>query len=297
MAYYPISTEFNAVYSLTGPDGSVATFNVPTDPNYVGMLKEITGLDSPDVRESASELVEADGGAHGSFYLGRRPIVMTVAVFGHATLADRTLRIDRARRASAALRGRPGATLPANPTYLQYAAWNGDAVLQWKPSDWATRAYIEVFTPVRRQQPFRETGQWVKELQIPLVSEYATIQSVDTVTVAAGVAAENRGNYPAFPVVEITGASSNPTVSDGTRTFRTTGLSAGSALASGEKVKFDFLTHTGVFTSGARAGQSANRYIDFSTTQWPFLSGYNTSQTFTLGGGGTLSVTYRHTWA
>lgn len=277
MAYYPISTEFNAFFTLTGPDGSVATFNDPSDANYVGMLKEITGLDSPEIRESASELVEADGGAHGYFYLGRRPIVMTAAVFGHATLADRTLRIDRARRASNALRG--------------------DAVLKWKPSDWATRAYIEVYVPVRRQQPFRESGQWVKEIQIPLVSEYATIQSTQLLTVAGGVAAENRGNYPAFPVVSITGPSSNPTVSDGTRTFRTTGLSAGTALASGETVKFDFLNHTGVFTSGARNGQSANRFIDFATTQWPYLSGLGTSQTFTLAGGGTLSVDYRHTWA
>jgi hypothetical protein len=277
MAYYPISTEAGAVYTLIGPDGATAAFNVPSDPNYVGMLKEVTGLDSPEIRESAQELVEADGGAHGSFFFGRRPVVMNAVVFNYATIAERTLRVDRARRASNALRA------------------NGE--LRWKPSDWATRDYIEVYLPFRRQQPFRETGAWVKELQIPLVSEYATIQSVSTVTVAGGVATENRGNAPAFPVVEITGASANCTVSDGTRTFRTTGLAGGSALASGEKLKIDFQTHTAVFTAGARSGQSGNRYIDFSTTQWPYLSGNGTSQTFTLVGGGTLSVTYRHCWA
>lgn len=273
MAYYPIATETGAVYTLTGPDGTVATFNVPSDANYVGMLKEVTGLDSAEVRESTSDLVEADGGAHGSFYYGRRPIVLNCVVFGSPTLDDRTARIDRARRASNAVRA--------------------DATLQWKPSDWATRPYIEVFTTVRRQQPFRETGAWVKELQIPLVSEYSTIQSVSTVTVNTGVASENRGNYPAYPIIEITGASGNPTVSDGTRTFRTTGLT----LAGGEKVKFDMLTHTGVFTAGARNGQSANRYIDFSTTQWPYLSGNGTSQTFALTGSGSATITYRHTWA
>lgn len=276
MAYLPISTEFNALYTLTAPDGSVATFNNPSDPNYVGALTELTGLDSAEVRESAQDLVEADGGAHGSFYLGRRPIVMTCRVFGHASLQEREVRVDRARRASMCLRG------------------NGS--LTWRPSDYAARAasdWMEVFTPVRRQQPFRESGQWVKELQIPLVSEYATIQSTSLITVAAGTAAENRGNWPAFPILEITGVSVNPTVVADGRTFRTTGLT----LATGEKVEFDMLNHTGKFTAGPRVGQSANRHIDFTATDWPYLAGLNSVQTFSMSGGGTLSVRYRHTWA
>lgn len=273
MAYFPLATETGAIYKLVSPAGAVAVFNDPTDPNYVGMLTEITGLDSAEVRENASELVEADGGAHGSFYFGRRPITLTCRVFGHTTLAERTLRMDRARRAALAMRS--------------------DAILSWKPSDWATRTYVETFTPVRRQQPFRESGAWVKELQIALVSEYAYIFSVASKTVNTGVATENQGNMPAFPIVEFTGASSNPTMSDGTRVFRTTGLE----LAAGEKVEFDMLNHTGVFTAGARSGQSANRYINFTTTQWPYVSGNGTSQTFAMTGGGTGKITYRDTWA
>ncbi len=57
------------------------------------------------------------------------------------------------------------------------------------------------------------------------------------------------------------------------------------------------LNHTGLFTSGARVGQSANRYIDFTTTAWPYLTGLGTSQTFALTGGGTATVQYRDTWA
>ncbi len=269
MAYQPLATEIGAVYTLTSPDGlAVAVFNDPASVNYVGALTEVTGLDSAEVRESMSDAVESDGGVHGAFYLGRRPVVLSGRVFGHASVAEREIRLDRARRASLALRG--------------------DSVLKWTPV-----GAQEVFIPVRRQQPFRESGAWVKDFQIPMVSELAVIQSTATVTSGAGVACENNGNWPAFPTVSITGVSANPTVSDGTRTFRTTGLT----VASGETVVFDMRTHTGVFTAGARNGQSANRYIDFATTQWPYLAGQGTTQTFTLTGSGTLSVSYKHTWA
>lgn len=273
MAYYPLATEIGAIYKLQSPDGVIAVFNDPSDPNYVGMLTEVTGLDSAEVRESATDLAEADGGSHGSFYFGRRPITLSGKVFGHATLADRDARMDRARRACLALRG--------------------DATLSWKPSDFATRTFLEVFTPVRRSQPFRESGQWVKEFQIALVSEYAYIFGTTLKTANMGVASENQGSVPAYPLVTITGASTNPTVSDGTRIFRTTGLT----LAAAEVVAFDMSNHTGVFTAGARAGQSANRYIDFTTTAWPYLTGLGTSQTFALTGGGSAQISYRDTWA
>lgn len=269
MAYQPLATEIGAVYTLTSPDAlTVAVFNDPTSGNYVGALTDVTGLDSADVRESASEMVEADGGVHGAFYFGRRPVILSGRVFGHTSITERNARLDRARRASLGLRG--------------------DATLKWTPT-----AAQEVYVNVRRQQPFRESGGWVKDFMIPLVSELAVIQSTAVVTAAAGVAKENQGNWPAYPSVSITGISADPTVSDGTRTFRTTGLS----LASGETATFDMLRHTGVFTAGARNGQSANRYIDFATTQWPYLAGQGTTQTFSLTGGGTLSFGYRHTWA
>lgn len=269
MAYVPLASQYSAVYTLTSADGqSVAVFNDPSSPNYVGTLTEVTGLDSAEVRENAQDLVEADGGAHGNFFLGRRPVVLTAKVYGHATIVERATRIDRARRASLAIRG--------------------DSILRWTPD-----GAQEVFLPVRRNQPFRETGAWNKDLQIPLVSEYATIQSTQLVTVAAGVATENKGNWPAYPIIEITGVSGSPTVTAGGLTFRTTGLN----LASGEKVEFDMLNHTGRFTAGARNGQSANRYINWTTTQWPYLAGLGSTQTFSVTGGGTLSVRFRHTWA
>ncbi len=279
MAYVPLASQVGAVYTLTGPNGVVAVFNDPLSANYVGMLTEITGLDSAEVRESADELVEADGGVHGNFYFGRRPITMTCRVFGHADVAARELRIDRARRATLAMQA--------------------DANLVWTP---AAAGAPSVFVPVRRQQPFRETGAWIKDLQIALVSEFAVIMSTSINATAStasgtGVSVENRGSYVSYPVLEITGVSTNPQVTDGHGgTFRSGPSGFTLSLASGEKVEFDMLNHSGIFTAGARIGQSANRYIDFGlTTIWPNVRGA-TTETFTLSGGGTMIVKWRHAW-
>lgn len=123
MAYYPHEPETSAHYKLYSPEsGITAVFNNPSDPNYVGMVAEITGLDSPEVREQAEDLVMSDGGNHGAFYHGRRPITLNGRIFGHATMAERRLRSDRVRRASLAMRR--------------------DAILSWAP---ATRS--ENITP------------------------------------------------------------------------------------------------------------------------------------------------------
>lgn len=479
MAYVPYAVTFGDRYELVGPDGTRAIFNDPTDPSYVGMLTEVTGLDSPEVRESAQDIVEGDGGVHGSFYFSRRPITMTTRVFGHASLAERAARIDLARRATIAMRADaslewkpatrrenfitnpvfsnsaigiapwvnqsssgfavaaalsysatngvgnssslritatmpadtvtraailahgannisgytpvvPGrsyfasgvvnhvvapalgsrvgiywfkadgtasatsnnygtvlgagatgsftptvtATAPADAVYAQVrprsetnvsgavidSYWDNifftetamgttffsgaDAGFYWQgtPNLSASGDFIEMFVPVRRQQPFRETGQWVKEVQMSLVSEFAVIQSSQqsaTTAIGSGTstAVDNRGSYPVYPIVEFTGVSSNPTMNDGHGNIFRTGPSGSTlSLASGEVVQFDMLNHTGVFTAGARIGQSANRYIDFATTAWPYLRGGNFTESFTGGGGGTWRILWRDAW-
>jgi hypothetical protein len=68
--------QYGVKYTLVGPDGGRAVFNDPSDNDYVGVLSNISGLDSPDLRESADDLIGDDGGVHGNFYHGRRPIVI-----------------------------------------------------------------------------------------------------------------------------------------------------------------------------------------------------------------------------
>lgn len=278
MAYVPFAQETGAVYTLTAPSGAVAVLNNPASGNYAGMLSEITGLDSAEVRESATDRVESDGGDHGKFYFGRRPITMTVKVFGHATALERAQKLDRLHRAAMALRA--------------------DSMLTWEPT-YAPGIGMQV--PVRLNQPIRDTGPWAKEVQLALVSAQAVIQSQalrTSASIASGGSGvlENIGSYEAFPLINITGASTNPVVSDGHGgTLRTGPTGFTLTLAIGETVQIDTLNHTAVFTAGARVGQSANRYIDFgSTLVWPFLaSGDNT---FSLTGGGTMTVAWRDAW-
>jgi hypothetical protein len=445
MPYYPFATESGAFYRLTNPNGAVATFNDQLDPNYVGMLNEVTGLDSPEVRESADELVESDGGTHGNFYFGRRPVVLSGRVFGHGTVLERNIRLDRARRASMALRSdstlswfpsksitnlisnpraanntagwvtttltgqttgstitrvtgvtplsgttaldiattttaNQGAAFPINvvagKTYfvgvyarrtsgtgvpeiyissvgisgplvslnnstsflLSVASFtpttSGQAYIVFRdPSTSATTFqisdvvvstknigyfdgdsngfywqgdphastsgdYIEMFTTVRRQQPFRESGAWNKDFQIALVSEYAPVFSTG-LKIASGaggsaVSVENRGSWPSSPLLRIAGISStNPTISNTTTGLAVTTMN-GIQVVSGEVLEIDTLNHTAYFTAGTRNGQSANRYIDYGNSTWPTIpTGVNS---FTLSGSGTLTVAYRDTW-
>lgn len=155
--------------------------------------------------------------------------------------------------------------------------------------------FIEMMTTCRRQQPWRESGGWNKTFQLGMVSEYAVLFSRQLKTVAGSPASlENRGNYSAYPLVELTGAAVNPTItaSGSNGKLWTTGLT----LASGEKIVFDMLSHTAAFTAGARSGQSGNRYIDFNqTVTWPNVPGASTV-TFTASAG-TQVVTYRDVWA
>lgn len=442
MAYYPKAVEIGARYRLVAPSGVEAVFNDPLDPNYVGMLTEVTGLDSAEVRESADDLVEADGGQHGDFYFGRRPITMTARVYGHATVAERTRRIDLAERASIALRGdafmswKPssrrdnlvtnpraandtqdwlnagsglgaggtltrvtGQTPPVGTTAFQVAttgtgAANQGAIIAIPTTPgktyavtiaakrsagtgtasafvgganfgaainsnvWGTRTatfvagatttyvgvrqadsntaastfqfsdvmvregtdtsygdgdtagwywsgsphrsasgdYIEMATWVRRQQPVRESGQWIKEIQLALVSQFAPVFSANAYSTSfngSSQSVENHGSYPSYPIVRIAGASTNPTFDIEGRTFHTSGLT----LAGGETVEYDMLNHTGLFTAGGRAGQSANRYIDFANTvTWPYIDAAS-SDDASISGGGTFQVVWRDTWA
>lgn len=280
MAYVPFAQEIAAVYTITHPNGSIAVLNNPASPNYAGMLSEITGLDGAEIRESASERVESDGGDHGKFYFGRRPMTATVKVFGHGTALERAQKLDRLHRACSALRA--------------------DSMLTWEPT---YAAGVGMQIPFRLQQPIRDTGPWAKEVQLAMVSHLPVIQSQTLWTSAwtamdgTTVSLENRGSYESYPLIEIAGASTNPSILDGSGRRLYTGPTGYTlTLAIGETVQIDTLNHTAVFIAGARNGQSANRYINFGTTlAWPFLNG-NGNTTFSGSGGGTFRVLWRDAW-
>src|SRR5690349_4561344 len=130
--------QFGVPYTLVGPDGTRAVFNDDTDPDFVGALTNISGLDSADVRDSGDIITQFDGGVNGPNYFGRRPIVVEGVSYGHGDALERSQRLDKIIRASQAMRG--------------------DAVLQWTPTGGEP---LELGT-LRRSQPLRVTGGWNK---------------------------------------------------------------------------------------------------------------------------------------
>lgn len=166
MALTPGGVQTSTKYTLTGPDGTIATFNEPADPNFVGYLTETTGLDSPEVRESAENTAGLDGGIHGNFLYGRRPITLAGSIINVISATDRNAKITKLQQASNAMRE--------------------DAVLSWTP-DGGEASFINV----RRAQPLRVTGGWNKDFQLLLVSAdprvYAKALTVATAALGATV--------------------------------------------------------------------------------------------------------------
>lgn len=287
--------QFGVKYTLTGPRGDIATFNDQSDPNNVGTIAELTGLDSPDIRENAQDNVEMDGGIHGNFWSGRRPITISGLMHGHATATERNNRWERLKRAGLALRG--------------------NSVLAWQ---W--EGQVPQSIAVRANQPMRETGAWNKQFQLALVAADPRIysQTLHNDEVTAVAAADlsgrsydlvydkdygpatpngqllitNAGNWDTFPVYTITGPGLNPSLYN-----LTTGmvLKFGYNLDVGETLVIDSLNRT-ILLNG-----NADRYysLDFASAVWTGLApdvndiriAFNTFST-----GAKLRVDWRDAW-
>jgi DNA-binding beta-propeller fold protein YncE len=206
MAELPLGISLSTKYVLTGPDGTRAVFNEPSDADYVGAITEITGLDSPEIRESAENLSGLDGGVHGNFYLGRRPITLSGMIYNVVSAEDRNKKITKIQQASAALRE--------------------DATLEWTPAGGEA-----VYIKVRRQQPLRATGSWTKTFQLLLVAADPRIYSVATqeaVTSFPGTGGETTvGTTPYYVCVSPDGKSLYVTEKEGKKVFQFKRLSTG----------------------------------------------------------------------
>lgn len=276
MTIYAQTPELSAVYTLVGPDGTRAVINDTADTDYVGTFgaEGITGLDSADIRENAWPLVEADGGVHGNFWYGRRPITLTVDVVAPSANL-RGNRIEKLKRATAALRG--------------------DGTLSWTTPNTGGPNQRLTF---RRQQPFRVTGTWKKSCFVALVAAdpriYSTTLYTNTQTQADGFQSiYNQGDFNSPPSLKINGPGTNPTIWNGTQKITFQGL----VLTAGQYIVVDLVQRTVVDQSGA------SRYgsIDFLNTQW-WLLGPGPNQvkiTWVSGntGASTLVTSWRDAWA
>lgn len=131
---------------------TIATFNDPTDPDFVGILDpESSGLDAPEIREDSNDRVESDGAIFGDFFSGKRPVVLQGRIIA-STLTQRNERVGKLRAAS--------------------LAKTADATLWWEDD-----AAGKVFVNLRRQQPLRITKGWLKEFQLAMVAADSRILS------------------------------------------------------------------------------------------------------------------------
>lgn len=270
-----MAIEVGIPYELTGPDGTRAVFNDSTDPDFVGLLdgeNGVTGLDSAEVRESADNLVEGDGGLHGDFFYGRRPVVLSGIVWPEPDMATVNARMEKIERATNAMRA--------------------DGTLRWTPSGSVKRRLL-----YRRQQPLRQTQRRPKAVQVALVSERSEIESDALHTAilavsgssteqgfgfdvafdlymgggsaAGSLAITNAGNGPAAPIIRVDGPITNPILANATTGEE---LRLEYTLATGEFLVLDFSDreHTIKFMG------TADRYYaldEAASTWWKLLPG------------------------
>jgi hypothetical protein len=284
-------------YTLVGPDGTRCVFNDPSDPDYIGRLDAesgITGLDSPEVRESADVLVEDDGGIHGNFFHGRRPVVLQGWIHPDP-ISEANRRMDRLLRASNAMRA--------------------DATLTWTETGSDARTLF-----LRRQQPARITGRRPKTFMLALVQADSRIYSaaVNTQVISAAGGASlgglaspvtsplqvtgggglgaagvvNRGTVESPAVLRIDGPITNPVIRNATagQDIRLT-----YTLHAGEYLIVDLKTHT-VLLNGTTDRYSA---LDFTNSSWWKLQpGVNDIHLLAAAYSipAAVTVTWRHAW-
>jgi hypothetical protein len=279
----PLGVELGAAYTLVGPDGTRAVLNDDSDPDFVGYITDLTGLDSAEVRESADDRSMIDGGAHGRFLYGRRPVTIT-GVIAESTVEDRNLKITRLMRAVDAMAG--------------------DGQLSWEPT-----GGVPVSLAYRRQQPPRISGRVPKEFQLQVVSAdpriYAVTPSSSTaaITVTSGTAATlscvNLGSAPSPPVITLTGPITNARIRNapaGPTTVNAGLLKLDATITAGQQVVIDTANGTIV-----RVSDGANLYgkLNFSASSWWSLeAGANTVtvDSGTYGTGAAITVGWSHAW-
>lgn len=210
--------QFGVKYTLTGPDASRATFNDPTDMDYVGWLSDISGLDSPELREAADDHIGDDGGIHGDFFHGRRPVVLEGMVDSRPTNADRNIRMTKLQRVTNALRK--------------------DLTMRWAPE-----GGNEQILYMRRQQPLRITGGYNKSFQVALVSaDYriygAAIREQYHAPNDSTVELENAGTTVTPPIFTIYGPATAMQVHN-RKTGEYFNFASGYSISAGEYIVID----------------------------------------------------------
>lgn len=267
--------QFGVKYTLAGPDGSRAVFNDPTDADYVGWLSGISGFDSAEIREAADDLIGDDGGVHGEFLYGRRPVTLEGYIDGRPTNTDRNIRSTRLERASNAMRK--------------------DSTLRW-----AVEGGVEQILYVRRQQPLRITGGVLKQFQLAMVaSDYriyaAALQEQKIGYNVTDVSVDNKGTAPTPPTYTVTGPATGIQIQN-----RSTGeyivLAPSYNLPADQSLTADVASRTVLHSSGTQLFDK----VEFASTAWgelrPGMNNIVLSVTSAFTSATTITVNWRDAW-
>lgn len=292
-------------YILTGPDGTRAVFNDPTDSDFVGYLNPDTGitglLDSAGVRESVSNLVEADGSVQGNNYLSRKTGTIQGILMPDSP-TNTNVRESKLKRATRGLRAASPATLTFTP-------------------DGSVTRQIQIY----RQGSLALSGRRPKTFVIPCstpdVYQYAATES-SFVIVPSAISGElgfgspfsspitnsyhstgsnvvsNIGDAETWPRIRIDGPVVNPVV---TSTYNSLVQQIGLTytLNAGEFM----LINTKPGSRSVLFNGTLNRYssyaANFATNSWWSLQpGSNQVQLFaqSYSAGAQVTVYWRHAW-
>jgi hypothetical protein len=257
-------------------------------------LEDISGFDSPNIRQSIEDIPEYDGAVAGNFYLGSRPVTMRGRIIA-PTAAQRNQAVALLQRSARALR-----------RDVQILSWpSGMPPMQVKA----------------RVQNLRITGGYVKEFLISMVCPdpriYSQEQHSDSSSATAGavfgapwplawpvvwgggtgasaiVNVENVGNIGTPPTLRVHGIIDNPEIRN-----ETTGQSIfidNVSLAAGEYIDIDVATRTAV---SSVSGNIYSRVRFPGTTWWLLEPGVNDIQLrgVSTGAGVQVTVYWRDAW-
>lgn len=195
--------ELGAPYYVYNPaQNDYFALNVPNDPNFVGYVTEVTGLDDAGVRENAQVVVAGDGGYHGPFWRDRRPWTISGFIVPNFPTSVRSAAVEHIEK-------------------VMGQCMRADGFLQWVPSD-GVRKYVAF----RKQQPMRDTvGQTNVQRVFTLAGVVAdwrilaagTLPSVTAIGPLLAnqlqlPAAQNIGTADAAPIVTIFGPINTPQI-------------------------------------------------------------------------------------
>lgn len=262
-----MSVDLKATYTIVAPAGvdgrgGTAIINGSSSAtDFVGYLADLSGFDSPEVRESADNIVEGDGGVHGSFYHGRRPFTMEIMIEIAATDALSHARLDKLYRATNAMRG--------------------DGTISWTE----TGGVAKVLN-FRRQQPIRGPSTDRKCLFAGVAADARIYASTPT---TGSSPTTNAGNVGSLPTFTLTPTGGNVVITNTTTSEVLTLTVGAGGLSTGAATVINFNAKTVV--------QSAtNKYyaVAFpSSTWWEVIPGSNS---WTVTNASSVSISVRSAW-